>query len=229
MWWIGTRALARRAAAGALPAPRLSGIGAGHPRHTAAGALLALTALVFVLATTSACASAGAKSSAQQTMPTPTLISSCPEAASAAPGDRLTHVACLAVRGLVGRVQTTYDPQTQTAQVTATFVGTRVPRSEQQIGAAQEAVKAVCFRAQHALWTSGVALRQVTVTVQGPILDDFFNVITDWYGGSRLTATSATALDWQRMAAASAWGHYDQVWLRTAYAPNQYYSSTPPA
>ena len=190
------------------------------------GAPAMLLALVL-LAALGACASGSGSGKAGST--SPALITSCPAAAFSAPSDRLAHLACLAVRGLVARIETTYDPHQQTAQITATFVGTRVPRTDQQIAAAQEAVKSVCFRAQQAAWSSGVTLRQVTVTIQGPILDDFFNVLTDWYGGSRLTARTAAGLEWQSAGADGAWGRYDQVWLRTAFAPNQYYSASPAA
>ncbi len=203
MRWMGGRVRSRQRAANCLPALL---------------ALILLTAL-------SACASGATSGKGRPA--SITLITSCPAAATSAPNDRLAHIACLAVRGLVGHIETTYDPQRQAAQVTATFVGTRVPRTDQQIGDAQEAVKTVCFRVQRALWTSGIALRQVTITVQGPILDDFFNVLTDWYGGSRLTAQTAGGLDWQAANADGAWGRYDQAWLRTAYVPNQYYSASP--
>lgn len=183
-----------------------------------------LFALVL-LAALSACAASSGSGTPGST--SATLITTCAPAATSAPSDRLAHLTCLAVRGLVGRIETTYDPRQQTVQVMATFVGTRVPRTDQQIAAEQEAVKTVIFRAQRALWTSGTALRQVTVTAQGPILDDFFDLITDWYGGSRVTAQRAAGLDWQAASADGAWGSYDQVWLRTAYAPNQYYSASP--
>lgn len=215
MWWVSGGATARHSAAG--------GLHGGHIRRGSPAALLTLV----LLAALAACASGSGSGRAGSTAAT--LITSCAPASTSVPSDRLARLACLAVRGLVGRIETTYDPQQQTAQVTATFVGTRVPRTDQQIGAAQEAVKTVIFRAQQALWTSGVALRQVTVTAQGPILDDFFNVITDWYGGSRLAAPTAAGMDWQAAGADGAWGRYDQVWLRTAYVPNQYYSASPAA
>lgn len=194
------------------------------------GTLLVLLALA-VLAALTACASARVSGAAANGSPgaAPTTISSCPPAASSAPGDRLSHAACLAVVKLAGQVATTYDAQHHSAQVEVTFVGTRVPRSDQQIGAAQEAVKTICYRTQRALWTSGIPLTQVTVMVQGPILGDFFDVETDWYGGTRVTARTAEALDWQSLGADGAWTRFDQVWLRTGFAPNQYYSSTPRA
>lgn len=183
--------------------------------------------MLLALAALTACASSGRPSASASSGPT--LITSCPPAASSAAKDRLSHVACLAVVKLAGNVTTTYDAQHQTVQVEVTFIGTRVPRSDQQIGATQEAVKTICFRTQRALWTSGIALTQVTVMVQGPILGDFFDVQTDWYGGSRVTSQTAAALDWQSLGDDGAWARYDQVWLRTAFAPNQYYSSTPRA
>ena len=219
----------RRIAEGAANLPRASTIRVGRAHRRPGSGLPALVVLV-ALAALSACATGGGSSAGRSTStPAPTHITSCPAAASSAPGDRLSRAACLAVLNLAGRVQTTYDPRSQTVQVLVSFVGTRVPRTVQQIGAAQEAVKNACFRAQRALWTYGLPLTQVTVTVQGPILDDFFNLITDWYGGSRLTSKVAAALDWQSAGADGAWARYDQVWLRTAYVPNQYYSASPAA
>lgn len=224
MWRLGAPGMVSESGVGLQFARRTGKTRAGGV-HVPRGSSRVLLALVLLMALAlSACASGSAKTAST---PAATVITSCPPAASSSPADRLTREACLAVLRLVGRVQTTYDPGSQTVQVATTFVGTLVPRTDQQIAASQEAVKMVCFRAQRALWASGIALRQVTVTVQGPILDDFFDLISDWYGGSRLTAPVAAALDWQSAGADGAWDRYDQVWLRTAYVPNQYYSASP--
>jgi hypothetical protein len=171
------------------------------------GALLGIVA--FLLLSAYGCAASASTSHAPQT-----------------PQQRLATLARRSLSGRPSRVVTAYDAQAVTASVQVTL-DMGVPRTPQDITAAQEQVKTLCFEAQHALWTSGIGLHAVTVQVLGPIYDDFFDKLTDWYGGAKLTAAAAAALSWSSLGADSAWTAYDQVWLRPSYVPNQHYGAPP--
>lgn len=156
-----------------------------------------------------------------------TATSSAPVATPTS-SERLAALARRAFGGGVKSIEATYDAQSQTVKVTGTMGGD-VPITASAIQAAQERTKAQCFAVQQVLWTSGIALRQAIVFVRGPIFDDYGNLYVDSYGTAVLGAATAEGFAWSRLSADSAWGHYDEVWLRPAYRPNWHYGAPPTA
>lgn len=126
---------------------------------------------------------------------------------------RVAALAGRAIGNLAQHVETTYDAGSQTIKVTAT-VG-----AFPNVSTAQERVKVICFRTQEALWTSGISLREATVTVLGPLLDDYGDSITDAYGVADLMTATAARFEWGTLSADGAWNTYDRVWLRQSYDP----------
>jgi hypothetical protein len=126
-------------------------------------------------------------------------------------------------------VTVTVDPRGPTVKVTATLAGD-VARTPAEIAASQERVKAITFALQRALWTGDAARPgEVKVSVLGPLLDDYFDRITDWYGGAQVTATTAASVTWSALTADAAWSAYDVVWLRPYYAPFQQWGAPSPS
>jgi hypothetical protein len=106
---------------------------------------------------------------------------------------------------------TAYDGTAETVNVITTVT------TFSTVNAAQEIVKVLCFQVQEALWTSGIPLKQVNVTVEGPVHDVYGNLSTSGYGGALLNAGTATKLAWTTLSADSAWGRYDSMWLTPTY------------
>jgi len=102
--------------------------------------------------------------------------------------------------------------------LTLTIAGL-VPITSAAIAAAQERSKVLCFEAQHAIWTSGVALKAVTVAILGPYLDPYDGLTTQPYASTYLTARTATTFTWAKLSADSAWGKYDSTFLRQGFDP----------
>jgi hypothetical protein len=90
---------------------------------------------------------------------------------------------------------------------------------------AQNAAETTCYEAQDALWTSGLALRQVTVTTLGNTVDDYADPIVAAYAACVLSAPNAKNVVWSAISPAQAWTKYDVVFLRPTYAPNWVYLS----
>lgn len=143
-------------------------------------------------------------------------------------GERLAMVARAAFGGGVQQSETAYDGQSQTVKVTGTLGGD-VPVVASDIAAAQARTKALCFHVQRALWTSGIALREVTVLVRGPTFDDYGDQYVDGYGTAVVEEGTAKTLAWATLSADSAWERYDRVWLRPNYKPNWHYGALPTA
>jgi hypothetical protein len=116
----------------------------------------------------------------------------------------------------VQRLETTYAAQHATVQVTITLGGT-TPNTSVKVHAAQELTKAFCLMAEQALWTSGVALDEVTVTVQGPYQDPYSGLITAAYGVATVEARTAQRLSWTTTSIDAAWQAYDHVFLREIF------------
>lgn len=117
---------------------------------------------------------------------------------------------------LVEDVQVTYDVGTRSVQVNTT-VGGSVPNDDSTIAAAQEQVKTICFRAQAAMWNSGTSFSQVAITVAGPILDQYAQATNGAYGAAVLTAATVKRFTWNSLTPDTAWGMYDNVFLRPDY------------
>ena len=84
----------------------------------------------------------------------------------------------------------------------------------------QERAKTICFLAQRALWTSGVPLREATVTSLGLVQDDYGSQTTDAHAVAYLAARTSASFTWGALTPDAAWGRYDRVWLRSNYQPN---------
>jgi hypothetical protein len=156
-----------------------------------------------------------------------------PTATASTPAQTLTRLAQAAAGSVPVSITLAAASQPSAVTVTATLAGD-VPRTPEEIAASQERVKAVIFAAQRALWRGdvsepgGVRPATVTVSVLGPLLDDYFDRVTDWYGGATLTAGTETKLDWNALTADSAWSQYGSVWLRPYYAPFQDWGAPTP-
>lgn len=105
---------------------------------------------------------------------------------------------------------------TSVVTVTISLKG-KVP-APQEIGATQERVKTMSFQVQRALWTSGMPLTVVTVSVVGPIYDDYADIVSGSYGAAVLKAPAAARLDWASLGPDAAWDVYG-IWLRPDYQP----------
>lgn len=116
------------------------------------------------------------------------------------------------------QVQTAFDAgqDTATAQVT---VGWTNDIQISDVAKEQERVKSICFAIQQALWTNGLALRQVTVTVLGPVVTGYTEDDLDAHGAARLTAKTAAGFPWASLTPDTAWDRYDEVYLRSDYIP----------
>lgn len=124
---------------------------------------------------------------------------------------RVAALAQNAIGKLAHPVTASFNTTEEAATVTATVAWIS------DVATAQEQVKVVCFRAQVALWTSGVPLRKVTVVVQGPLIDLYADRTTGPYGSAVLTSSTAAKLGWSHLTADSAWMAYDYVFLRSAF------------
>jgi hypothetical protein len=124
------------------------------------------------------------------------------------------------LRGLAQQVTASYDAGAQSVTVTAVINVSHIPNLPGDITAAQEQTKTVCYRLQEALWTSrgmsGLALRQVTAIVVGPILDQYAYLTTSAYGTAVLTAPVGH-ISMGRPHPDVAWEKYDNVFLATSY------------
>lgn len=116
----------------------------------------------------------------------------------------------------VTQVTATYDAAKETATITI-IVGGVVPSADTQIAAAYALVKSVCYQTFRALWASGVTLREATALVEGPIQDEYANIITDWYGVAVVESVTAQRVDWASETPAAAWSLYNQSMLRSSF------------
>jgi hypothetical protein len=142
--------------------------------------------------------------------------------------DQIHHLALQATGRLLTSLQVVYSQAAETAGITGTLAGT-VPRTPGQISTAHETVKVLCFEIQRALWTSSIHLRDVTVTILGPVLDDYYDRITSWYGTADLLAGNAAKLAWGKLSADAAWNLFGKTALRVDYASFQQWGAPTPS
>jgi hypothetical protein len=146
---------------------------------------------------------------------------------SQSPVARLASLAEQATGHLLENIQVVYLQPEDKALITGTVVSKAVPRTPIEISAAQEKVKTLCFQIQRALWNSSTALQEVTVTILGPVLDDYFDQIIAWYGTASLEAAAAAQVDWRSLPVDAAWNRFQRTQLRIDFAPFQLYGTTP--
>jgi hypothetical protein len=191
---------------------------------TSAGALMCAAATVALIACIClyGCAASTAPSSTsshQASQPTRTTSGLSPQA-------ELSMLAEQASSHLLGHVQVVYEQPAEKALITGT-VSNSVPRTPAEIRAAQEKVKTLCFQIQRALWNSGISLQEVTVTILGPMYDDYYDQIISWYGTASLEAGVADKVDWRNLSADAAWNQFQRTQLRVDFASFQLYGTTP--
>ncbi len=138
---------------------------------------------------------------------------------------RLTQRVEQAVGATARDVTLTYAPTSASATVGLTLVWQ--PAWKLHFAQAQAVAKVACFEAQSALWTSGMALQHVTVTVLGQAPDDYDNMIISAYAAATLTSARASVIQWGTTTADQAWSRYDETFLRPTYVPDWVYP--PPA
>lgn len=115
------------------------------------------------------------------------------------------------------QIQTVYQTASGQIAVTLTLGGT-VPTSDADVSAMQERVKTLCFAGQRAVWAGGLpSLSQVTITVVGPIMDQYAELETQAYGAAVLKASTERRFAWSALSPDGAWGAYDNTYLRPAY------------
>ncbi|HEX6798535.1 MAG TPA: hypothetical protein VF116_12570 [Ktedonobacterales bacterium] len=188
------------------------------PVRVACGALVALLALGLVLGCTPAHGTGATGGTTLATTPATTAVP-CPTPTGTASAEQQRLAA--AVAAAVGRVpclDTAYSAADHTAMVTVTIAGT-VPTTAAAIAAAQERGKVLCFQAQQAVWTSGVALSAATAAVVGPYLDPYDGPTLAPYASAYLTARTAGSLVWATLSPDSAWAKYDSTFLRQGFDP----------
>jgi hypothetical protein len=140
--------------------------------------------------------------------------------------EELTTLAEQASGHLLQNLETVYQQTGDEALITGTVSGS-IPRSSTQISAAQEKVKIFCFQIQRALWSSGIPLKEVAVTILGPVFDDYFDQIISWYGTASLEAGAAAQIDWRNLGVDAAWNRFERTLLRVNYGSFQLYGTTP--
>lgn len=106
----------------------------------------------------------------------------------------------------------TYDAGSQAVNVLATIEQLPI------VSVGQEKVKALCFRIQKALWLSGIPLKQVSVTIDGPTYGIYGDLTSGGYGGALLRQPTATRLDWSTLSPDTAWPDYNFMWLTYDYS-----------
>jgi len=186
---------------------------AALPRRRGRAVLVGALALLLVLAATGCTLVLGhATSSARATATATATVAPTIEG-------RLAQVVRQAVGAPVQQVEATYDAQHSTVVITAT-VSNGVPNTDARVAATYELVKIVTFKAQQALWKSGIVLREATVVVQGLQLDEYGSQVVDAYSSAIVEASTAQHLDWVRLSADHAWDSYDHTWLREYFQPN---------
>ena len=124
---------------------------------------------------------------------------------------RITTLVQRAIGKNAARSATTYAVTAASVNVIATVA------TFSSVTSAQEIVKVLCFRIQDALWTSGIPLKQVNVTVEGPIYDIYGDRTVGGYGGALLYGSTAAKLAWESLSPDSAWNAYDSMWLTPTY------------
>lgn len=186
-------------------------------RHTllrpASWLLLAMLAGPLLLG---GCASTTGAVSAPTATVTPAPATPTPPGATSGPAGSLAARVRQAVGGQATQVTATYDAQKHAATITI-IVGDMLPNTDAKVAAAYAQIKTICYQTFRAVWGSGVALREATTLIEGPIQDEYANIITDWYGVAVIESTAAQRIDWARESPDSAWKLYNQGMLRSSF------------
>ena len=188
--------------------------------HRFVRAAITATVALAALAMFSACATTTSRATSHAA--SKHVISGCSSASATSPTgqpntqDTLARRACQAAGDQVLSAQTIYNAQDASVKVTLR-VGGAVPMTDDRVSVAQEMTKTICLREQQAIWTSGVAMKAVTVTVLGPTQDEYANIVDGPYGAAELEAPTAASFNWASLSADTAWNRYDYAFLRPYY------------
>lgn len=168
----------------------------------------------------------GPAATATRPLPTPTatimpIPTYTPLPPTPTPTSRELVIAAVAeqdVGGLGYDATASYDAGTHDVAVVIMIVVPGVPNNPTDVDAAHEQAKTICLRAQHTLWTNdltrSLALRQVSVTVVGPILAQYADLETAAYAAAVLSAPVESRFVWNALTPDAAWSLYDNVYLR---------------
>jgi hypothetical protein len=130
-------------------------------------------------------------------------------------GLRLTAVAQQALAKDANLTSMTYDARQRAVNVLATLATIeQLPA----VSVGQEKVKVLCFRIQKALWLSGIPLKQVGVTIDGPTYGVYGDLTSGGYGGALLRQPTASRLNWSTLSPDTAWPDYNFIWLTYDYS-----------
>lgn len=187
----------------------------------AAAAMLALAISIALYGCTASSSPSSSSGQRVSQSATATRATSGPAAEG-----QLTILVRQASGHLLGNIHAVYQLPGEKAAITGT-VSNAVPRTPTEISAAQEKVKTLCFQIQRALWNGGIALQEVTVTILGPVFDDYFDQIISWYGTASLEAGTAARIDWRDLGVDAAWNQFQRTQLRVDYGSFQLYGTTP--
>ena len=185
-----------------------------------ASPLLALLALVG-LAALAACGSnpTGSARATATATPSPTPLGPRPASVQG----HLQWYTARAVGATAKSVTAQYQTSDASANLTILLVWNNAWKDH--FPEAQNTAETACFEAQAALWTSGLTLSGVTVTVLGNTVDDYSDPIVAAYAACVMSAGTAKSLTWSAVSPAQAWAKYDIVFLRPTYAPTWVYLS----
>jgi hypothetical protein len=139
-----------------------------------------------------------------------------PTGATSGPAGSLAASVRRALGKQATQVTAAYDAQKRTATITI-IVGDTLPNTDAKVAAAYAQIKTICYQTFRTVWTSGIALREATALIEGPIQDEYANIITDWYGVAVIESTTAQRLDWANESPDSAWRTYGQHMLRSSF------------
>jgi hypothetical protein len=147
---------------------------------------------------------------------TPTTRAAPTPASTPTTAELLNSVAQEAVGPAATNVSLTYDASTEQANVTLTIAGD-VPTTDARIATAYSRVKTLCFQEQNNFWSSGLPVRQVNVTIMGPVQDAYDGIINQVYGIATVNEATARHISWPGSTPASVWSAYDFTWLRPSF------------
>jgi hypothetical protein len=128
----------------------------------------------------------------------------------------LTASAQGAVGAAASAVAVTYDPSSQQASVTLTITGD-VPTTDARIAAAIARAQTLTFQEENDLWSTGLPVSAVIVTVMGPAQDPYDGIINQVYSVATVSAATARRIPWASATPQSAWALYDSTFLRPGF------------
>lgn len=81
------------------------------------------------------------------------------------------------------------------------------------MGQTVDAIKFDCFSAQKAIWQSVKQINEVSISIHGPLVDQYGHQSDGNIGLCSLKMDTEARFDWSGLDQDSAWKVYDNVWL----------------